>query len=261
MPARSTWWSGGATAASRCRASKRPHGGSPSGSSPASRSSSRSIGRPVPRPVPMPRRRWRITSPRAVWCRSTSLPSTPARSRSPQRPEAGRMAPAPGWKLSAVTATIAQAIGLLDRVPYALLAIPLRIATATVFWNSAMTKLANWQTTLSLFSEEYNVPLLPPELAAYLATSIELTTPVLLVLGLFTRLAALVLLGMTAVIEIFVYPQAWPTHVQWAAMLLVLLARGAGSVSIDHWLWRRFGKAFGADAGQPACHAIGRGQT
>src|SRR5690349_15475886 len=71
------------------------------------------------------------------------------------------------------------------------------------------------------------------ELAANLALAIELTTPVLLVLGLLTRAAALVLLGMTAVIEIFVYPQAWPTHIQWAAMLLVLLCRGAGSFSLD----------------------------
>jgi putative oxidoreductase len=80
--------------------------------------------------------------------------------------------------------------------------------------------------------------LLPPELAAYLAVSVELTAPVLLVFGLATRLAALVLLSMTAVIQIFVYPQAWPTHIQWAAMLLVLLARGAGMLSVD-WLIRR----------------------
>ena len=84
------------------------------------------------------------------------------------------------------------------------------------------------------------MPLLPPELAAYLAVSVELTTPVLLVAGLATRAAALVLLGMTAVIEIFVYPQAWPTHLQWAAMLLVLLCRGAGAVSLDHWVRRHF---------------------
>src|SRR5215472_4801813 len=90
-------------------------------------------------------------------------------------------------------------------------------------WNSGMTKLADWNATLSLFTDEYQVPLLPPELAANLALAIEVTTPVLLVLGLLTRAAALVLLGMTAVIEIFVYPQAWPTHIQWAAMLLVLL--------------------------------------
>ena len=121
----------------------------------------------------------------------------------------------------------------LDQVPYALLAIPLRLAVATVFWNSGMTKLADWNATLSLFVDEYKVPLLPPELAANLALSIEVTTPVLLVLGLLTRPAALVLLGMTAVIEVFVYPQAWPTHIQWAAMLLVLLCRGAGAFSLD----------------------------
>jgi putative oxidoreductase len=135
----------------------------------------------------------------------------------------------------------------LDRIPYALLALPLRLAVATVFWNSARAKLANWDTTLSLFTDDYKVPLLPPEIAAYMATSIELITPVLLVLGLFTRPAALVLLGMVAVIEIFVYPQAWPTHIQWAAMLLILLARGGGALSIDHLLWRRFGALFGAD--------------
>jgi putative oxidoreductase len=121
----------------------------------------------------------------------------------------------------------------LDRVPYALLAIPLRVAVATVFWNSGMTKLADWNATLSLFTDEYQVPLLPPELAAYLALTIEVTTPALLILGLLTRPAALVLLGMTSVIEIFVYPQAWPTHIQWAAMLLVLLCRGAGAISLD----------------------------
>jgi putative oxidoreductase len=130
---------------------------------------------------------------------------------------------------------------LLDRVPYAVLAIPLRVAVATVFWNSAMTKLADWNATLSLFTDEYQVPLLPPEFAANLALDIELTTSILLVLGLLTRIAALVLLGMTAVIEIFVYPQAWPTHIQWAAMLLILLCRGAGALSLDHLLASRFG--------------------
>ncbi|SCU85547.1 conserved membrane hypothetical protein [Cupriavidus necator] len=129
-------------------------------------------------------------------------------------------------------------VAWLDRIPYSALAIPLRLAVATIFWNSAMTKLANWRTAVELFREEYRVPLVPPELAAYLSVSIELAAPVLLVLGLATRPVALILLGMTAVIEIFVYPQAWPTHIQWAAMLLVLLARGAGAFSID-WLIRR----------------------
>ena len=136
---------------------------------------------------------------------------------------------------------LANAIRRLESVPYAFLAIPLRLAVATVFWNSAMTKLANWDTAVALFADEYKVPLLPPELAAYMAVSIELSAPVLLVLGLATRATALVLLGMTAVIEIFVYPQAWPTHIQWAAMLLVLLCRGAGALSLDQWIRGRFG--------------------
>src|SRR5712664_78364 len=140
----------------------------------------------------------------------------------------------------AIRGTIERVLRGLNGVSYTWLALPLRFAVATVFWNSAMAKLANWDTTLSLFSDEYQLPLLPPEIAAYAAATVELTTPVLLVLGLLARPAAFVLLGMTAVIEIFVYPQSWPTHVQWAAMLLVLLCRGAGALSIDHLLWRRF---------------------
>jgi len=126
----------------------------------------------------------------------------------------------------------------LDNIPYTLLAIPLRLAVATVFWNSAQTHLANWDTTFYLFENDYALPFLPPHLAAYMAVTIEVTTPILLVLGLLTRPASAVLLGMTLVIEVFVYPQAWPTHIQWAAMLLVLLARGPGKLSID-WLVRR----------------------
>jgi putative oxidoreductase len=138
----------------------------------------------------------------------------------------------------------------LERVPYWLLAIPLRVAVATVFWNSAMTKLADWNAALQLFSEEYKLPVLPPEVAAYIAVSIELSTPVLLVLGLGVRPAALVLLGMTSVIEIFVYPQAWPTHIQWAAMLLVLLCRGAGSLSLDHLIRRRWWNTSSTSSGR-----------
>ena len=124
----------------------------------------------------------------------------------------------------------------LDNVPYTLLAIPLRLALAVVFWNSAMAHLASWDTTLYLFASEYKVPVLPPDLAAYMAVSIEVSTPVLLVLGLLTRPAVLVLLGMTTVIEVFVYPQAWPTHIQWAAMMLVLLCRGPGKLSLDNFI-------------------------
>ncbi|MGF6546150.1 DoxX family protein [Paraburkholderia youngii] len=132
-----------------------------------------------------------------------------------------------------------RAVQWLENVPYWLLAIPLRLAVATIFWNSAMTKLANWDAALQLFRDEYRLPLLPPDVAAHITVSIELSMPVLLVLGLGVRPAALVLLGMTSVIEIFVYPQAWPTHIQWAAMLLVLLCRGAGTLSLDHLIRER----------------------
>ncbi len=147
---------------------------------------------------------------------------------------------------------LARLINWLESVPYSLLAMPLRFAVATVFWNAAMTKLANWDTAIELFTEEYKVPLLPPELAAYMAVSIELAAPVLLVLGLATRAAALVLLGMTAVIEIFVYPQAWPTHLQWAAMLLVLLCKGPGAAALDRLVcrWTARQRAWTAQAGK-----------
>ena len=95
-------------------------------------------------------------------------------------------------------------------------------------------------TTLYMFETDYALPFLPPVPAAYMAVAIEVVTPILLVLGLLTRAAALVLLGMTTVIEVFVYPEAWPTHIQWAAMLFVLLARGPGKLSLDWLIRRRF---------------------
>lgn len=141
--------------------------------------------------------------------------------------------------LSALVGRVRSMFEWLDRVPYSLLAVPLRLAVATVFWNSAQAHLASWDTTLTLFETDYALPFIPPHPAAYMAVTIEVATPVLLVLGLLTRPAALVLLGMTTVIEVFVYPQAWPTHIQWAAMLLVLLCRGAGYLSLDQ-VARRF---------------------
>jgi len=134
----------------------------------------------------------------------------------------------------------AAATVMLDRVPYSLLAIPLRLAVATVFWNSAMAHLDNWDTTLELFATDYQLPFLPPVLAADMAIVIEVGAPILLLFGAATRATSLVLLGMTTVIEVFVYPQAWPTHIQWAAMLLVLLCRGAGEWSLDGLMGRIF---------------------
>ena len=143
-------------------------------------------------------------------------------------------------------AIVAKVLRWFDNVPYALLALPLRFAAASVFWRSGQGKLANWDTTLYLFTDEYKVPLLPPEFAAQLATTIELSMPVLLVLGLGSRAASAVLLGMTAIIQIFVYPMAWPTHIQWAAILLIILFRGPGALSLDHVVrvrvWPKLGR-------------------
>jgi putative oxidoreductase len=132
-----------------------------------------------------------------------------------------------------------QVIGWFESIPYWLIAVTCRVALAQVFWSSAQTHLANWQTTLFLFDSDYSLPFLPPAIAAYMAIAIELVMPVLLLLGLATRFATLVIFGMTLVIEIFVYPAAWPTHIQWAAMMLVLMAYGAGPLSLD-WLIRRW---------------------
>jgi putative oxidoreductase len=127
----------------------------------------------------------------------------------------------------------------LERIPLALPEILFRVAPALVFWRSAQTKLANWDLTVTLFREEYRVPVLPPEIAAWLAVSVELVAPILLVLGLATRLGAAAMLGMTLVIQTFVYPQSYPDHLLWAGPLLYLLLRGPGVISIDHLIRRR----------------------
>ncbi|MVW62464.1 DoxX family membrane protein [Massilia sp. NEAU-DD11] len=112
-----------------------------------------------------------------------------------------------------------------------------RVAVAAIFFLSGRTKVQGLFTikasTYELFRSEYALPLIPPELAAQMAAAAEHVFPLLLVLGLCTRGAALALLGMTAVIEIFVYPDAWPTHLSWAALLLPLVAKGGGNWSLD----------------------------
>ena len=125
-------------------------------------------------------------------------------------------------------------------IGHSLLALAARFAIAGIFFMSGRTKVEGWLTVsesaIALFADDYKVPLLAPALAAHLATYAEHLFPVLLVLGLFTRLSALALLSMTAVIQIFVYPDAWPTHLSWAALLLYLAGRGAGRVSLDRVL-------------------------
>lgn len=126
--------------------------------------------------------------------------------------------------------------------PHSLLALVARVALAGIFWASARTKVDGWFTisdgAYALFREEYRLPILPPELAAQLATVSEHLFAALLLLGLCTRLSALALLGMTLVIQLFVYPDAWPTHLSWAGLMLYLAGRGGGWLALDQALAR-----------------------
>jgi putative oxidoreductase len=132
---------------------------------------------------------------------------------------------------------------LAERIPQSFVSLVARLAVANVFWTSGQTKLDGIfhisDNTFYLFAEEYKVPLLPPDLAAYLSTIAEHLFPVLLLVGLASRLSALALLAMTAVIQLFVYPTGWPEHILWATALLVIIARGPGSLALDHRIWRR----------------------
>jgi putative oxidoreductase len=141
-----------------------------------------------------------------------------------------------------ITEQLERARSLAERIPYGLIALIARVAVAGVFWRSGQTKVDGFaiaEKTFDLFREEYKVPLLPPELAAYLATTAEHVFPILLVIGFASRLSALGLLGMTAVIQLFVYPDAWSEHILWIAPLLLIFGRGPGALSLDHLVWQR----------------------
>lgn len=144
----------------------------------------------------------------------------------------------------------------LECIPYSAIALLARFSIAAVFWLSGQTKVQGFSldivsgvfhlgwpmlsdSAVTLFREEYRLPLIAPELGAVLAATAEHALPVLLLLGLGTRFAALGLLAMTLVIQLLVYPGAYATHGTWAALLLLLAARGGGVVSLDHWLARR----------------------
>ena len=144
-----------------------------------------------------------------------------------------------------------------ERIPYSLIAFIARFSIAAVFWKSGQTKVEGlaidlvdgtfqlgWprlaDSTIPLFKSEYHVPLLMPEVAAHLAAFAEHFFPMLILLGLATRFSALALLGMTLTIQLFVYPDAYPTHGTWAAIFLLLMARGPGVLSLDHLLARHF---------------------
>lgn len=132
-------------------------------------------------------------------------------------------------------------VRLIERLlPIDVLTVIVRVAIAAVFFLSGRTKVEGvldiTEGTYFLFAEEYRVPLIPSDIAAHLATYAEHLFPVLIVLGLATRVSALALLGMTIVIEVFVYPLGWPTHLMWAALLLYLIRFGAGAFSLDRIL-------------------------
>ncbi|MEO8124262.1 MAG: DoxX family protein [Burkholderiales bacterium] len=148
-------------------------------------------------------------------------------------------------------------VGLFERIPHRLIAFIARFSIAAVFWNSGQTKVQNlainivtgeftvgWprlsDSAVALFQDEYRLPIIAPEIAAPLAAIAEHLFPVLILIGLATRLSSFALLVMTLVIQIFVYPGAYATHGTWIAVLLYLMARGPGVLSIDHWLARRY---------------------
>jgi putative oxidoreductase len=133
-------------------------------------------------------------------------------------------------------AAIARATDVLGGFPLPLLQLLFRLAVASVFLKAGLNKVASWELTVQLFADEYKVPVLPPDLAAVLATSFEIGCSVLLIAGLATRLATLPLLGMIAVIQTFVYPSAYAEHLTWASILLFLLSRGGGPWSLDRLL-------------------------
>jgi putative oxidoreductase len=133
--------------------------------------------------------------------------------------------------------------GLEKFLPPAVQLLVARAGIAAVFWLSGRTKVQGWLTikpfTYELFRSEYALPLIPAELAAPLTAYAEHLFPLLLIAGLCTRYAALALLGMTAIIEIFVYPGAWPTHLLWTAALLPLIAKGGGKWSLDRLIFNK----------------------
>ncbi len=145
---------------------------------------------------------------------------------------------------SGLAGLIGRLITAMIAIPYWFVALITRVSIAGVFWQSGQTKVDGFRVTdtaIELFRSEYRLPLIDPVIGAHLAAFAEHFFPILLALGLATRFSALALLGMTLVIEIFVYPDAWPTHGTWAACFLLLMMRGPGFISLDHLISRRRG--------------------
>ena len=127
----------------------------------------------------------------------------------------------------------------LEGFPLSIIQLAMRIGVGAVFFKAGLLKYNSWEFTVQLFRDEYKVPLLDPAVAARIAMVQELTVPVLLFAGLGTRVATVPLLGMIAVIQTFVYPNAWTEHLVWASILVFLLTRGPGTLSLDHLIDRR----------------------
>lgn len=141
-----------------------------------------------------------------------------------------------------MTRFISPVTDLFNRIPLDLIALIARLSIAGTFWRSGQTKVEGFHvtdTTIYLFETEYKLPFIDPWLAAHMSAIAEHLFPILLVIGLASRLSALALLGMTLVIELFVYPDAWPIHGTWAACLLIIMAHGPGIVSLDYLLAKR----------------------
>ena len=128
---------------------------------------------------------------------------------------------------------LVQAVTLLGRFPRSIQQLVFRLAVGSVFLKAGLIKIESWESTVGLFRDEYQVPVLPPEIAAVMGTTFELGCSTLLIAGLATRLATLPLLGMLMVIQLFVYPNAWAEHLTWGSILIAILTRGAGSASLD----------------------------
>jgi putative oxidoreductase len=137
---------------------------------------------------------------------------------------------------SGLRARVTALVGRLARFPLPVLQLLFRLAIAGVFLKAGLNKLGGWEFTVQLFRDEYKVPVLSPESAAVLATSVEIGCSALILAGFLTRLATLPLLGMIATIQLFVYPGAWSEHLTWASILLFLLTRGPGALSVDRAL-------------------------
>ncbi len=130
----------------------------------------------------------------------------------------------------------------LGRFPLSILQLGMRIGVGLIFFNAGLLKYRSFEFAVKLFEDEFQVPLLDPAVAARMAMFNELTFPTLLFLGLATRVATLPLLGMIAVIQIFVFPQAYPEHLIWGSILIFLLTRGPGVLSVDYLIERYFRK-------------------